>query len=90
MKKKSVINEFNILYIVLQGLLTIAMLVFAVLSVALNKSFYKLFVLFMGLDLIVIGINNYKIYKRRNATIMYIVTGVILIGFAVLKMLEVL
>ena len=90
MKKKSVINEFNILYIVLQGLLTIAMLVFAVLSVTLDKSFYKLFVLFMGLDLIVIGINNYKVYKRRNATIMYIVTGVILIIFIILKWLGVL
>lgn len=90
MKKKSVINEFNILYIVLQGLLTIAMLVFAVLSVTLDKSFYKFFVLFMGLDLIIIGINNYKVYKRRNATIMYIVTGVILIIFIILKWLGVL
>ncbi len=90
MEKKSIINEFNILYIVLQGLLTITMLVFAVLSLVLDKSFYRFFVLFMGLDLVIIGINNYKIYKRRNATIMYIATGVILIVFIILKWLGVL
>ena len=90
MKKKSVINEFNILYVIIQMILTIVALVFAILSVFVNKKYNNLFLLFMGIDLIVVGINNYKIYKRKNLTIIYIIVGVILLVSAILKMIGVM
>lgn len=89
MKKKSKINEFNILGVTLQMIVTILVVIFLILGLISNKLF-SYFYLFVGIDLIIMAYNNKKVFnKDKKIIIMYLVTGIIIIIYAILKFLGV-
>ena len=89
-KKKSKINEFNILGVTIQVILTILMVIFLVLSLLVSKKLYSYFYLLVGLDLLAMAYNNKNIYKKDKVTIIYIIFGIIMIIYAILKFLGVI
>lgn len=89
-KKISKINEFNILGINIQIILTVIVLIFGLLYLIVGSKFRNIFYIFIGLDLIVMGYNNIKIFKKQGATIVYFVTGIALIIYTILSMIGVL
>lgn len=72
------ITQFNLVFVDLQILITICTIVMAILYM-FNKVPFKLFQLSLGLNLLMIAFNNYKIYKRSRLTILYAVVGVIIL-----------
>jgi hypothetical protein len=89
-KKISKINEFNILGINIQIILTVIVLIFGLLYLIVGSKFRNIFYIFIGLDLIVMGYNNIKIFKKQGATIVYFATGIALIIYTILSMIGVL
>ena len=89
-KKVSKINEFNILGINIQIILTVIVLIFGLLYLIVGSKFRNIFYIFIGLDLIVMGYNNIKIFKKQGATIVYFATGIALIIYTILSMIGVL
>ena len=89
-KKISKINEFNILGINIQIILTVIVLIFGLLYLIVGSKFRNVFYIFIGLDLIVMGYNNIKIFKKQGATIVYFATGIALIIYTILSMIGVL
>ena len=83
------INEWNILGINIQIVVTIIVAVLGVLSLFL-KQLFPFFQLAMSMDLFLLAYNNHKVYQRKKITLMYIVCGIILILFAVLLLLGVI
>lgn len=83
-KNNSKINEFNILFVAIQFILTIAVIVFLILSLFVSGDFYKYLEVIMGFDLLMIGYNNHRIYQRKNITILYVGIGIFLIIAGVL------
>ena len=83
-KKISKINEFNILGINIQIILTVIVLIFGLLYLIVGSKFRNIFYIFIGLDLIVMGYNNIKIFKKQGATIVYFATGIALIIYTIL------
>lgn len=70
----SVINKLNILFIDLQIVMTILTIIVFILF--LFNSGLKMFLqLSLGVTLLVMAYNNQRIYKRKSATIMYIIVG---------------
>lgn len=70
----SVINKFNILFVDLQIVMTILTIIVFILF--LFNSGLKMFLqLSLGVTLLVMAYNNQRIYKRKSATIMYIIVG---------------
>ena len=72
------ITKFNLVFVDLQILITICTIVIAVLYM-FNKVPFKLFQLSLGINLLMIAFNNYKIYKRSRLTVLYAVVGVIIL-----------
>ena len=68
----SPINRFNIVFVNIQIILTILVLVFLILSLVADKKYFLGMEIFVGLDLLIMGLNNHLIYKRKNITIMYV------------------
>ena len=83
------INEWNILGINIQIVVTIIVAVLGVLSLFL-KQLFPFFYFVMAMDLFLLAYNNHKVYQRKKITLMYIVCGIILILFAVLLLLGVI
>ena len=83
------INEWNILGINIQIVVTIIVAIMGVLSLFL-KRFFPFFQLAMAIDLFLLAYNNHKVYHRKNITLMYIGCGVSLILFAILLLLGVI
>ena len=82
--KISPINRFNIVFVNIQIILTILVLVFLILSFAVNKKYFLGMEIFVGLDLLTMGLNNHLIYKRKNTTIMYVLIGIAVLIYAIL------
>ncbi|MBQ2639785.1 MAG: hypothetical protein IJF92_03385 [Bacilli bacterium] len=74
----SKINGLNILFVDIQVVLTVMTLIVAIL-VLLGKVSFKMFELSLGLNLLSIAFNNYKIYKRSKLTILYLILGIFLL-----------
>lgn len=89
-KKKSKINEFNILGVNIQIILTIVVLIFGLLYLIVGSKFRNLFYLFIGLDLVIMGYNNMRIYRKQGLTIVYFASGIALIIYTILAMIGVL
>lgn len=82
--KNYVLNKIGItMQIVLVGLV----LIFAVVSI-FNPSCQYICTLFTGLALLVMAYNNYKIYKRKSFTMVYIIVGVLVLIFTVLDLIK--
>ena len=76
--KVTKINQFNILFVDIQIILTIMTVVLFVL-VLLNKTSLKMLELSLGLTLLSMAFNNYKIYKRSKLTFLYLIAGIAII-----------
>ncbi len=88
--KVSPINRYNILWVNIQAFITFAVLVLAILSLAIDEKYFILMEILVALDLFVMAFNNYRIYKRKNATILYVVVGIFLLIYALLSFLGVI
>ena len=77
-KELNKINSYNILFVNIQVILTIMTIITAIL-VLLDKVSFKMFELSLGLNLISIAFNNYKIYKRSKLTILYLILCIFLL-----------
>ena len=71
-------GALNIIFVDIQIVVTILTVILAVVFI-FNHSIFKLFQLSLGLNLLVMAFNNYKIYKRSNITIVYALVGVIIL-----------
>lgn len=78
------INDFNILGITIQVILTICVIVFFLISLFHSKFFPYLY-LFFSFDLFVMGYNNLKVYKRKNITVLYFIVGFIIFIYSILS-----
>lgn len=72
------ITKFNIFFINLQLFLTFFTLGLFIWYIVDSDMIY-VFQLFLGLTLLVMAYNNQIIYRRKNATVLYAVVGIILI-----------
>ena len=72
--------------IILQFILTIGLIIFGIITIFKTELLY-IFEIFLGITLVVMGINNMLIYKRKNLTILYLIIGLGSCFLAVLKIL---
>ena len=77
------INEWNILGINVQIVVTVIAGILGILSVFFER-FFPFFQLAMGIDMFLLAFNNSRVYRRKNLTIIYIVCGILLILFSIL------
>ncbi len=88
-EKKKIINEFNILGVNMQIVITIAVLIFGGIYL-FTKRFRSVFEILMAMDLFIMAYNNERIYHKRRATILYITFGILLLVFAILSLVGVI
>ena len=74
------------LLIILQFILTIALIIFGIITIFKTTLLY-IFEILLGITLLVMGINNHLIFKRKNLTILYLIIGLGSIILAVIKLL---
>ena len=72
--------------IILQFILTIGLIIFGIVTIFKTDLLY-IFEIFLGATLLVMGLNNFLIYKRKYLTILYIIVGLGSIMLAILKLL---
>lgn len=72
--------------IILQFILTIGLIIFGIITIFKTDLLY-IFEIFLGITLLVMGLNNHLIFKRRNLTIIYLIIGLGSIVLAILKLL---
>ena len=89
-KKTSKINDYNILGVSVQIILTVVVCVFGILSLILGSKFLKFLYLFIGLDLLVLAHNNKNIFHKEGLTIMYLSSGIALTVYSILMIVGVL
>ena len=53
----------------------------------INPELLYIFELILGITLLIMGLNNYLIYKRKNLTILYLIIGLGSSFLAILKLL---
>ena len=81
---KSPINRFNIILVDIQVLLT--MLVIILFIVCLFNRKYLIWVeLSLSLALFCMAYNNFKIYRRKFATVLYLLVALVLLVLFVLR-----
>ena len=76
--KINTINALNIVFIDIQIVVTIFTIILAILFI-FNQKYAKLFEFSLGINLLVMAFNNYKIYKRSRLTLVYGIVGVIIL-----------
>lgn len=72
--------------IILQFFLTIGLIIFGIVTIFKTDLLY-IFEIILGITLLIMGINNFLIYKRRNLTILYFIIGLGSIVLAIIKLL---
>ena len=72
--------------IILQFFLTIGLIIFGIITIFKTDLLY-IFEILLGITLLVMGLNNYLIFKRRNLTIIYLIIGLGSIVLAAIKLL---
>ena len=86
--KKSVINRTNILFVDIQVFLTCLVIILFIIAL-FNKKMIIGVEISLVLALLCMAYNNFKIYKRKFATIMYMVVAVVILVLLVLRLLGV-
>ena len=81
-KVKQKKKDKSIIFLNIQFILTISLLVLGILSL-IYKDLYFYFKILLGITIIDMGINNKLIYKRLNATYVYLGVVAIIILFAI-------
>ena len=84
-KQEKSFNYLKIL-IILQFFLTISLIIFGIITIFKTDLLY-IFEILLGITLLVMGLNNHLIFKRRNLTIIYLIIGLGSIVLAILKLL---
>lgn len=87
-KKNSKINEYTILGIVLQIILTISVVVLAIISL-FNHSLFSILEIVIGFDMFVMAYNNHWVYRREKVTPFYLGVGGVLLLIGILSLLGV-
>ena len=86
--KNSKINKYNIVFINLQLIFTLLIIILGI-AYFIDHDYDKWFELMLGIDLIIMGYNNYLIYKRAYFTTMYMIVGIIVIIISIFNFLGV-
>ena len=84
MKNKK-INDTNIILVNLQVVSTLASFV-ALIMYLFQRKMFSILCICLSINLFVLAFNNYKIFKKKNYTIVYIVAGVVLLVYMILQM----
>ena len=71
-------NALNIIFVDIQIVATILTVILAVLFI-FNQKYMKLFEFSLGVNLLIMAFNNYKIYKRSKLTLVYAIVGIIIL-----------
>ena len=74
------INALNIIFVDIQIVVTILTVILAIVFL-FNRGYFKLFQLSLGINLLVMAFNNYKIYERSKLTFIYAMAGIIILLF---------
>ncbi|MBE6157849.1 MAG: hypothetical protein E7160_03555 [Firmicutes bacterium] len=77
-KNINTIHAFNILFVDIQIVITVLTVILAILFI-FNQKYMTLFEFSLGLNLLVMAFNNYKIYKRSKLTLIYAFVGVMIL-----------
>lgn len=83
--KEPNITFFKVL-ITIQFILTISVIILGIVTI-INTDLLYIFELLLGITLLIMGLNNYLIYKRKNLTILYLIIGLGSIILAILKLI---
>ena len=89
-KKTSKINDYNILGVSVQIILTVVVCIFGILTLILGSKFLKFLYLFIGLDLLILAYNNKYVFHKEGLTITYLATGIALTIYSILMIVGVL
>ena len=84
--KKSVINRTNILLVDIQVFLTFLVIILFIICL-FNRKFVIGVEISLILALLCMAYNNLKIYKKKSATIVYLVVAIALIVLLILRLL---
>ena len=87
---KKPLHEYNLMGVNIQLFLTILVLIIGIVSIFAGKKVFILFEFLLGLDLFSMAYNNHNIYKRKNTTILYIISGIVMIVFGILSVIGVI
>ena len=83
------INEYNILYINLQIILTLTSIILLIISI-FNSFIFKYFFLSIGFTLISIGLSNKYVYMKDDMVKNNFISGILVIIFSLLKIFGVI
>ena len=72
------INALNIVFVDIQIVVTVLTVILAIVFI-FNQKYTKLFEFSLGVNLLVMAFNNYKIYKRSRLTIVYAIVGIMIL-----------
>ncbi len=72
--------------IVIQFILTISVIILGIVTI-INPKLIYIFEIVLGSTLLIMGLNNYLIYKRKNLTLLYAIIGLGSIILAILKLI---
>lgn len=81
--EKKKLSQTDLILLNIQLLMSICTLVVGILYFIKNNMLFWL-QLSLGITMLIMGINNLKIYKRKSVTIMYFLLGILLVVLAVL------
>lgn len=84
-KQEKGISHLKVL-IILQFILTIGLIIFGIITIFKTDLLY-IFEILLGITLLVMGLNNHLIFKRKNLTILYLIIGLGSIILALIKLL---
>ncbi len=77
-KEKKKIKTIDIVFVYLQILFTILTVILFIVFL-FHQEIFKILQLSLGFDLLAMAYNNQRIYRRRAATIIYALIGIVLI-----------
>ena len=83
------INDYNILYINLQIILTLTSIILLIISI-FNSFIFKYFFLSIGFTLISIGLSNKYVYMKDDMVKNNFISGILVIIFSLLKIFGVI
>lgn len=71
------VKKFNNVGLLIQAVCALFTLVFGIISL-IEKEFMVVFEILLCIQLVIIGINNQMIYKKKGMTVLYLLFAVIL------------
>ena len=74
--KKTNTNKINLGLVIIQFIITIACIVVGLIYLFASKNLLIVLEILVGLDLIIMGINNYLLHENKLSMIFYILFGI--------------